>query len=76
MGQRPATVSAEDEGKVVLVRARLRKVYAGQGIATVRYITPGSEGGPGFKQEIIPLGAVAEVLNDPDDERLVPRRSW
>lgn len=71
---KPAVAS----GDVVLIRARVRSVYPDRGIATVRYATPGSAGGPGFAQEVVPIGAIAQVVADecPDDDDMVPRRIW
>ena len=63
-------------GDVVLIRARVRKVYAESGIATVRTVTAGSEGGVGFDQLVVSLKAIERVSAEPADERLVPRKSW
>lgn len=67
----PPTIAS---GDVVLIRARVRAVYPEQGIITVRTVMPGS--GLGFRQEVVALEAVERKIDDPDDERLVPRKSW
>ncbi len=62
-------VSARD---VVLLIGRVRQVYPDQGILTVRTITPGSAGGPGYRQDVVSMLAVAGTLPEPLDVRLVP----
>lgn len=65
------------EGDVVLIRARVRAVYPAEGLASVRIAMHETLGGPGWRQEVVPLSAIAAVEETPpDDPQLVPRVSW
>lgn len=61
------------EGDVVLIRARVRRGYAENGMATVRIAQPGSAGGYGYVSVPISIEAIERRIADPDDDgRTVP----
>lgn len=64
------------EGELVLVLARVRKSYQADAVATVRIITAGSEGGPGYQQLVVPFDAVYCRLEDDRHAQHAPRCDW
>lgn len=64
------------EGELVLVLARVRTAYRSEGVATLRIITPGSEGGRGYQQIIAPFDAVYCRLEDAKHDCYAPPVDW
>jgi hypothetical protein len=64
------------DGDLVLIVGRVRMGYEPNGLATVRFITSGSEGGAGFQQIVLPPNAIYCRLDDERHGEHAPPISW